>query len=497
MKNRQANWYVVFLATVVLLLVQLPSPAFASNQKTLKRPVEITYPSASQTTIAPGRDFYVIGTIDKSLVLPDNAHMEVTLTEKESGKIVRTVYTDIKNNKKGMNVDYPRLTLENCTKEEFRNACMPDLIYDPQNPESFRDTWIKAYYNDNIFTCLIYGGDTASKDVNVYDQNGDLLKSLLGDYKIDVSFSKDKVVLAQATTEITIADYPDKVLARFSPNEHMSRVTYDATMHDWMLLLDPFPGYWNMPMFFPEWKLPYQGSIGWKWRNNDALEYAGGLIHMYLYGTSSSSTSYSVELAKLQLLTDLENPARFVPRYYNIGEPLLPNTGERGYFVNMEDDEYLAFTRVDLVKDAEENNFLDMSTLATVESETDLEKRIRANANETIAICGVCRPIQTGTIVYDLQTGAYSWDSELNMIEYRISIDGDNPVYWTSPVSLTRQYDDGSSTTSEFEFRSNLQLKENYAGSILDIDARLINENGVPITDYIKCCSVYVEESYT
>ena len=94
MKNRQANWYVVFLATVVLLLVQLPSPAFASNQKTLKRPVEITYPSASQTTIAPGRDFYVIGTIDKSLVLPDNAHMEVTLTEKESGKIVRTVYTD-------------------------------------------------------------------------------------------------------------------------------------------------------------------------------------------------------------------------------------------------------------------------------------------------------------------------------------------------------------------------------------------------------------------
>ena len=199
-----------------------------------------------------------------------------------------------------------------------------------------------------------------------------MLKSLLGDYKIDVSFSKDKVVLAQATTEITIADYPDKVLARFSPNEHMSRVTYDATMHDWMLLLDPFPGYWNMPMFFPEWKLPYQGSIGWKWRNNDALEYAGGLIHMYLYGTSSSSTSYSVELAKLQLLTDLENPARFVPRYYNIGEPLLPNTGERGYFVNMEDDEYLAFTRVDLVKDAEENNFLDMSTLATVESETDL-----------------------------------------------------------------------------------------------------------------------------
>ena len=152
MKNRQANWYVVFLATVVLLLVQLPSPAFASNQKTLKRPVEITYPSASQTTIAPGRDFYVIGTIDKSLVLPDNAHMEVTLTEKESGKIVRTVYTDIKNNKKGMNVDYPRLTLENCTKEEFRDACMPDLIYDPQNPESFRDTWIKAYYNDNIFT---------------------------------------------------------------------------------------------------------------------------------------------------------------------------------------------------------------------------------------------------------------------------------------------------------------------------------------------------------
>ena len=330
-------------SVVILIFVFFTAPASASDQPATnhRHGIEITYPSAAQTTIAPGRDFYVVGTINKFLDLPDDAHMEVTVAEKESGAAVRTVYTDIKNNKKGLYVDYPKLTLENCTKEEFRNSCMPDIVYDPKNPETFRDTWIKAYYNDKIFTCLIYGGNTASRDVNAYDQNGNLLRPLLGDYTIAVTISKGETVLAHTSLDITIADYPEKVLARFSPDEHMGRVTYDAAIHDWMLLLDPFPGYWNMPMFFPEWKLPYQGSIGWKWRHNDALEYSGGRIHMYLYGTSISSTSYSVELAKLQLQADLENPARLIPRYYSIGEPTLPGINERGYFIDMEDDEYL------------------------------------------------------------------------------------------------------------------------------------------------------------
>lgn len=120
---------------------------------------------------------------------------------------------------------------------------MPDIVYDPKNPEIFRDTWIKAYYNDKIFTCLIYGGNTASRDVNAYDQNGNLLRPLLGDYTIAVTISKGETVLAHTSLDITIADYPEKVLARFSPDEHMGRVTYDAAIHDWMLLLDPFPGY--------------------------------------------------------------------------------------------------------------------------------------------------------------------------------------------------------------------------------------------------------------
>lgn len=78
MKNYRVTRRFVLAVLIALLFLQLTPMASASEQTTTahKHPIEITYPSAAQTTIAPGRDFYVIGTISNSLKLSDNTHTQ-------------------------------------------------------------------------------------------------------------------------------------------------------------------------------------------------------------------------------------------------------------------------------------------------------------------------------------------------------------------------------------------------------------------------------------
>lgn len=86
-----------------------------------------------------------------------------------TGEVIRSVSTSIKDNKDGLDINYELLSYYGSDRDELRDSCMPDLVYDPDNPESFKDTWIKCYYNDQNFTVLIYGG-TYDKDINPCDQ---------------------------------------------------------------------------------------------------------------------------------------------------------------------------------------------------------------------------------------------------------------------------------------------------------------------------------------
>ena len=65
----------------------------------------IVYPSTEQGTIALGRDFYVIGDIDSSITVPDDAVLLVELKD-NTGEVIRAVSTSIKDNKDGLNINY-------------------------------------------------------------------------------------------------------------------------------------------------------------------------------------------------------------------------------------------------------------------------------------------------------------------------------------------------------------------------------------------------------
>lgn len=148
-------------------------------------------PREKQRTIAQGRDFYITGKFKKDVSFPLNAVFIVNvyqlLKDKngvESKKCCRSVFCRRKDDKEHLYIkdEYKLLrqfgvkrgeTLPQFFKEDVKNSCIPDLVFDEIDdeavakgdidfeigPKSLQWTWNKAYYTDTFFSAIIYGGE--------------------------------------------------------------------------------------------------------------------------------------------------------------------------------------------------------------------------------------------------------------------------------------------------------------------------------------------------
>lgn len=429
--NFQKLLFVIATTILVILCTQ------CGRDKDCK--LTIVYPSLEQETIAPGRDFYVIGNIDSSVAIPDNAILKVEL-KNNKGVVIRSVSTSIKDNKDGLNINYDLLSYYGSNRDELRNSCMPDLVYNPNKPESY-NTWIKCYYNDQNFTALIYGG-TYDKDINPYDQNGRKLKPLEeGKYSIIVTLSRPgHRPIGTASRKITIKYADNKVLSRFTPAIHFERVLEEAKMHDYIVFLDPFPGFWNPHTFIDALKdSDMFCEILPKWRLADSQEYIGGRVHFYIYNVSESSATYNVEVGQLAYDDAIDDSSRVTYYYYNIGEPVLPNGCVRGILKQFYENQPVALTRVDYPTDSSVDNYVNINDLEDMRSDTDLSDGICVKAGEKISLYGVCKPIPSN-VTRD-ESNKYTIYNRIAYIRYMYLSYG-MPIEIIRPVTLTRIYPD-------------------------------------------------------
>ena len=420
----------------------------------------VTFPSAAQTTICQGRDFYVIGRIDTDIHVPDRAKMELRLTD-ASGTVYRDVSADVKDNRQGLYVDYDQISYSG-DREELRGACIPDLVYDPAQPETFTYTWNKCYYTDDRYAAVIHGG-TYSRDTSPYDQNGKKLEPLPeGGYTLSIELTDGQQLLASATQQLVIGDLKDKVLSRFSPDDHMARVQAYAGERGYTLFLDPFPGYWNTSMFLPDWGMDYELEIPAKWALADREEYHGGRVHFFIYNVTENSTSYSVEIGQMELDQALDDPARLECLYYDIGEPFLPNTGTDGTFTPFAQNAPVVFTRVDRDIPGSRDNYLDLAVLPDTQSDLDLSDGVIASPGQQLSLYGVCKPIQSlGITHHDNET--FDLPNRVYLIDYYLDYGG----HWDTiekEIGLTRRSSPDNTSTSILEFKHDLLITEDMKG---------------------------------
>lgn len=453
--------------------------------------LSLIFPSAKQTQINPLCDFYVIGDIDPSITVPDNAQLAVQLRD-SNGKLMRDVFTNIKDNTAGMYVDYPQLAVLGGDREAFRNSMMPDIVYDPAFPETFNYTWLKACYSDEHFTSVIYGG-AYHDDIYPYDQYGQKLDPLPdGDYQLTVDLISGASVLGSLSVQITIGTVEEKVLSRFSPPSYVSRVREYASEHGYMVYEDPFPGTWSMPGFLPDWGMSYVGSIGRRWRLVDRMCYTGGMTHFFNYNTTATSTSYTMELGQLGYLRNLENPDRVTYVYWDIGEPEIKQQGKvyMGNFVekNVSEIGTAVYTRIDHSMTETPENTINPTILNETTSIFDLSQRFTVNPGEIISLNGLCKVIQPEKVTLH-EDGSLTLGNKIAAIRYTLVTGSGTLIQKVEKdVSLTRTFEDGSTSTSILEFRHNFNIDESLRNQDVRVFAQAIDEFGKDVGEQIFVC---------
>jgi len=462
---QKINTKILVLIFSLLLIAGTPLTAFADN-------MTIHYPSNGQSTIAQGRDFYVIGKFSNLGTIPDNALFKVTLTN-SSGTVVRTVSTNIKNNTSGMAYNYGSLTnTNNVAISTIKSSLMPDLVHDPYVPGSFNNGSIKACYSDIYFTSLICGGPNGNL-INMVDEHGQSYTMLpKGSYTIEATLkSASGTLLGSVSKPVTIGVNSDKVLARFSPAEHLNKVTTAAlaASPQQLVYIDPFPGYWDTSLCIPEAvNSHYLLEIKPRWKQADAAEYAEGTAHFYIYNVKDGSATYNVEIGKILKERDITDPSVIQFKRYNIGEFSIGNV--QGVFTDFTGGagDMLDLTRVDKpTSNITGHNLLTLSYLNSSEMDTNLGNGVTTPANRTLYINGVVKPIYNNPSTITINSdNSFTIPKRISNVTVRCTDNNTGTMLKTEniTVNLTRTFADNTSSTSLLEFKYNLEVPAAWSG---------------------------------
>lgn len=470
------NYFKGILFSFALFTALFLSPQVYAQNDLVQ--LEITVPTVGQTVLAPDRDIYVIGDIEGDI--PEDARVSVSLFKDGESEPVREVYATQKDNKDGLYIDYPLLSYYGGEdRSPLRDSMMPDLVYDPQHPDSFKDAWRKLYYNDENFTAVLSGG-VYDTDLNLVDEHQrPLLPLSEGEYTLVAEArTADGITLGKTEREITIGINDNVALFRFSPAEHYNKVIADAQLNHYNVLLDPLAGYWSPGDHIAS--LADSGifaEILPRWRFNDLTEYRNNHAHFYAYNISATAATQTVEIGSLQAQNVIEQPDRFTRYYYDIGEPLLPNGHVEGQFKAFADSEFLALTRIDFQNGDSQDNLLVMDDLATVDSVLDLEQKVKVKANQTFSLYGVVTPIQNAPEdIIAHSDNTFTVNNRITTIEYVLTVDGISRKI-SKPVGLNRIMS-GASRPSIYEFKHDFMLDDSYRGKLVTVTTQAYDSYG-------------------
>lgn len=307
--------------------------------------LKILIPSEGERVIAPGRDFYVMGSIEGAM----HGHVSLELTLADStGKIWRRMVAAAPEKGENLYTAYADLQDHSKNKDDLKRSLMPDLVYDPRaGLASFRDAWRKIAFDEKSFTALVPGG-AFRRDTDLKDAEGNPLETLpAGKYTIEVKLLDGAQSVAEAICPLELGRIEHRIAGRFSPKEHLEKLKAFAKEKKFHLYMDPFPGNW-----FPDGLLPafkdsgIAAEIPPKWRFADAYEYDGPMTSVILYNITKSCATYNVEIGRLYSKPEAERP-NIDFYYYDIGDAVLGKEAKEGHFVPLDATHSLALTRAD------------------------------------------------------------------------------------------------------------------------------------------------------
>lgn len=415
----------------------------------------IVCPSDAETTIAEGRDFYVIGEYKETDPLV-SVKVELKKNLISTYQTVRSLTTSTNNS---VSTDKCIPTLDSVYGVgdggvSIEKVCMPDLSYN--SVTNANDESTKITFTKNNFSALILGG--TSDFLGLTRTSTGMLDS--GDYKIVVTIneSTSNIVLEK---DIKIAPTAQKVMARFSPDVHLNNVTEEAKKNTYRVYLDPFAGYWSPASYIYDGEQKLSSSVFLetknRWRYNDALEYQTGNVHFYNYNVSPTSTTQSVEMGMIQFTQRIDTD--LFTYYYDIGEPYI-NTKDgklTGKFIPLDKNDKLEFTRGEIGEEKEIGSDNEYACYKTNNNEIDknIDDGISITRGEDISIYGITAPIQnTEEDVTRNDDQTFTVANKIDKIKYSITDSNNKEILSsTKDVTINRELEEGWNSASIYEFK--------------------------------------------
>ncbi len=486
------------------VLGSCPNWIWAESSTSTTRPeadlnITIKVPSEGQDTIAADRDFYVIGNFSEAI--PEDSKLVVDLVD-EHETLCRHLEKTAWTRADDMYLDYADLLYYGENRADFSASLMPDLVYDPKDVASFRDSYRKIAFDAFSFAALI-SGTQYKRDTNLQDEQDQNLAPLQeGKYQIRVSlYDADGTLRGASQKDIVLGQIEHRIAARFSPAKHLDLVKAFAKKQGYHLYLDPFPGNWfPADLLNSETAKKLSGEIAPKWRFADAYEYDGPKTSVLLYNITNTCATYAVEIGRLNHNGYLDQSEHVDFYYYDTGDAYLgqDKNEKLGSFLPFPLDQSLLVTRVDYGEEkapeessqAHETSTQEAKTVATTDaastavirdaeieteasaliydpalidvtrSDFDLSDGVLCYPNRPLIIQGVFKPIKNTEIQIHLNDDeTYTLDRYVAEIHYELCSGSQLLRSFDAPAEMTRRYGE-KEQKSILEFRNQMLLSE-------------------------------------
>ncbi len=465
------------LLTLLLLMMMLFAIAPCALAEGDNVTMSLVQPSFNESTIAVGRDFYVIIRLSGDAV--ENS-AEISL--EKDGKVYRTVKAGLALDYK---TDYELLFAASTDNQTF---LMPELLYDKSKPESFAYAWNKCWQHDGYICALISGGEYTGHIENK-NEDGTPFEALTeGEYTINASVKTAAGNTVSESYRVTLGSVGHKVLSRFSPAAHLYNVQGDAESNGWRVYIDAFAGYWQpSALFLGQQDNKYFSEIKPEWQYADGLEYTTGTIHMYLYNISSTSASETVENGILQA-TGAYRDGRVLMYRYDYGEPEFSYIEESGDIRTMQGGfeaigrgENLVFYRAEITDSSREDNVVNVYEPEKKDVDLFFQDGIDLKVGEWVTFIGLTPPFQNDEKdIVRLDDNSYKAMNKASTIAYVFTKDGSAVITATRSIGLTRQLAENWSSTSIYEFSNAFEITEDMVGTIT-VSVQAYDNYGEPV----------------
>ncbi len=277
--------------------------------------------SPTEEEIMPGRDFYVVGTIDRGNSNAKNNPLNIKVELLDSkGNTVRTIGSNVSPD--GLTsasyflTDYESGSAVNDNKGALTNSFTPpDIVYDGSDRDTIRNAHNKIVVKEDYFAAIIYGGATKQLDLKYEDEHGNTLKDIEeGNYTLKISainFDGETVCTTEKT--LNFANTKERFVA--------SKVSKEFVTENNLIIPASSVGFWRPEEYVNEKTNNYQYFINARFLANSDQEYTNakrvGILLNYLYNNDVVTTT------RLGGALNENSSAEVSYYYYDIGEEIV------------------------------------------------------------------------------------------------------------------------------------------------------------------------------